>query len=74
MINLPSKMCKEESSPHDVLCGRHQSEPCSVSGGEVGRALYLRLYLHRCSLDGAYLMFGYVFVFAFVLICVLHNV
>ena len=45
-----------------------------VSGGEVGRALYLRLYLHRCSLDGAYLMFGYVFVFAFVLICVLHNV
>ena len=49
MINLPSKMCKEESSPHDVLCGRHQSEPCSVSGGEVGRALYLPLYLHLCS-------------------------
>ena len=44
-----AKMCKEESSPHDVLCGRHQSEPCSVSGGEVGRALYLPLYLHLCS-------------------------
>ena len=52
-----AKMCKEESTPHDVWCGRHKNEPCSV-GGEVGRALHLPLYLHRCSEDGAYLMFG----------------
>ena len=42
------KMCKEESSPMMSSVGATRMSHV-VSGGEEGRALYLRLYLHRCS-------------------------